>query len=45
VGGVAIHAAATVVARHRAKKAEPESLPLAVLGETESKSDQEKEKE
>ena len=34
VGGVAAHSAATVIARHRAGRAKPESLPLAVLGET-----------
>lgn len=33
-GGVAIHAAATVIARQRKRRSTPESLPLAVLGET-----------
>lgn len=33
VGGVAVHSAATVIARKRAKRAEPETLPLAVLGD------------
>jgi hydrogenase small subunit len=41
VGGVAVHATATVIARRRSKRVKPESLPLAVLGETE-KTDQEK---
>jgi hydrogenase small subunit len=35
VGGVAIHAAATVIARRRKRRVKPESVPLAVLGETE----------
>ena len=34
VGGVAVHAAATVLAKRRSGKIVPESLPLAVLGET-----------
>ena len=37
LGGVAVHSAATVIARHRARRAEPETLPLAVLGDTEAK--------
>jgi hydrogenase small subunit len=45
VGGVAVHAAATMIAKHRSKKIKLESLPLAVLGETEKKTDEEKEKE
>ncbi|MBU5614773.1 hydrogenase small subunit [Geomonas azotofigens] len=35
VGGVLVHSAATVIAKKRAKKAQPETLPLAVLGDTE----------
>jgi hydrogenase small subunit len=35
VGGVAVHAAATVVAKQRKRRGKPESLPLAVLGEKE----------
>ncbi len=35
VGGVAVHATATVIARQRKRKVEPESVPLAVLGEKE----------
>ena len=35
VGGVAVHSAATVIARKRAKRAQPETLPLAVLGDKE----------
>ena len=35
VGGVAIHAAATMIAKHRHKRIEPESVPLAVLGDSE----------
>ncbi|HLO25372.1 MAG TPA: hypothetical protein VK187_04615, partial [Geobacteraceae bacterium] len=34
VGGVAVHATATVIAKQRKKKAKPESVPLAVFGET-----------
>lgn len=33
LGGVAVHSAATVVAKQRARRAKPESLPLAILGE------------
>lgn len=36
LGGVAVHSAATVIAKQRARRAKPESLPLAVLGETET---------
>jgi hydrogenase small subunit len=42
VGGVAIHSAATVLARHRSRQAKPESLPLSVLGEQETKGEQKK---
>lgn len=35
VGGVVVHSAATVIARKRAKRAKPETLPLAVLGDAE----------
>ena len=35
VGGVAVHATATVIARQRKKRGKPESVPLAVFGETE----------
>ena len=35
VAGVGVHAAATVIARQRARKAKPESLPLAILGQKE----------
>ncbi|MBU5637656.1 hydrogenase small subunit [Geomonas sp. Red69] len=35
VGGVMVHSAATVIAKKRAKKAQPETLPLAVLGDKE----------
>jgi len=40
LGAVAVHSAATVIARHRARRAEPETLPLAVLGDSESKDQQ-----
>ncbi len=33
VAGVAVHSAATVLRRHKSRKVEPESLPLAALGE------------
>lgn len=33
VGGVAVHSAATVIAKHRARRAEPETLPLSILGD------------
>lgn len=42
VGGVAVHSAATVIAKKRAKKARPETLPLAVLGDTEKREEQDK---
>jgi hydrogenase small subunit len=42
LGGVAVHATATVIAKRRKRKVEPESLPLAVLGDTEKKSEEKK---
>lgn len=45
VGGVAVHATATVIAKQRKRRVEPESVPLAVLGETEQKNDTEKKDE
>ena len=33
LAGVAVHSAATVLRKHRSRKEEPESLPLAALGE------------
>jgi len=45
VGGVAVHATATVIAKQRKRKVKPESLPLAVLGETEKKTGAEKKDE
>jgi hydrogenase small subunit len=36
VGGVAVHSAATVIARRRAAKGTPESLPIAVIGQKET---------
>jgi len=39
VGGVAIHATATVIAKQRRRKTAPETAPLAILGEEEKKSD------
>jgi hydrogenase small subunit len=41
-GGVALHSAATIVARRRARRSKPETLPLAILGETETKNDEQK---
>lgn len=40
--GVAVHAAATVVARQRKRRTEPTSVPLPILGETEKKDEREK---
>jgi len=37
IGGVGIHAAATVIAKQRKQRVKPESVPLAVLGEEETK--------
>jgi hydrogenase small subunit len=45
VGGVAVHATATVIAKQRKRRDKPESLPLAVLGEREQKADTEKKDE
>src|SRR5512133_570483 len=45
VGGVAVHATATVLANQRRRRTKPESLPLAVLGEREQKGDKEKKDE
>lgn len=45
VGGVAVHATATVIAKQRRRRSEPESAPLAVLGETEAKTEVKKDKE
>jgi hydrogenase small subunit len=42
VGGVAVHATATVIAKQRKRKVKPESLPLAVLGETEKDTEETK---
>lgn len=42
VGGVAVHATATVIAKQRKRKVTPESVPLAVLGESEKKTEAEK---
>ena len=43
LAGVAIHSAATVIAKGRARRAKPESLPLAILGETPEKSEKQRE--
>ncbi|HBA87656.1 MAG TPA: Ni/Fe hydrogenase [Geobacter sp.] len=40
VAGVGVHSAATVIARHRARRAEPETLPLAVLGDEEKEAEE-----
>lgn len=45
VGGVAVHAAATVIAKQRKRRGKPETVPLAVFGETEQKSGEEKKDE
>jgi len=45
VGGVAVHATATVIARQRKRRVEPESVPLAVLGDTKQKPDSDRDKE
>ena len=45
VGGVAVHATATVIAKQRKQRVKPDSLPLAVLGEREQKTDTEKKDE
>jgi hydrogenase small subunit len=42
VGGVAVHATATVIAKQRKRRVKPESVPLAVFGETEQKTEPEK---
>ena len=42
VGGVAIHATATVIAKQRKRRVEPESVPLAVFGDTDTKAETEK---
>ena len=42
VGGVAVHATATVIARQRKRRVKPESVPLAVFGETEEKAREKK---
>ena len=44
VGGVAVHATATVIAKQRKRRAKPESVPLAVFGETEEKTGERKDK-
>ncbi|MBJ6800754.1 hydrogenase small subunit [Geomonas propionica] len=44
VGGVLVHSAATVIAKKRAKKAQPETLPLAVLGDTDKATQEEDQK-
>ena len=36
IAGVAVHSAATVLRKHQSRKEEPESLPLAALGEDDS---------
>jgi hydrogenase small subunit len=40
VGGVAIHTVATVIAEHRARQAKPKTLPLAILGDQPTDTDQ-----
>lgn len=44
VGGVAVHATATVIARERKRRSKPESAPLAVLGDKEEKGTEKKDK-
>ena len=39
-GGVAIHAAATMIAKHRSKRIPPEPVPLAVLGDEKPEKEQ-----
>ncbi|HEY6007391.1 MAG TPA: hydrogenase small subunit [Geobacteraceae bacterium] len=42
VGGVAVHATATVIAKRRHRRVKPESVPLAVLGDTAKPADTDK---